>query len=174
MLKPSEILEGEEPTKNLANCTMSLERKHEWIIGILVPIMIILNTVVMANLPRWFEQLLVYVYAVISQVPYEVMLEVWSTLVWMQGIGYYLIPAVVVVLLCFLECLLIGLSSWYRAVGDCVIVIYLTVSWSMLNSMRWSLALLMVGNYVFIPVLLLYAVIGVIYSYYKWIVRHYR
>ena len=153
---------------------MSLVRKHEWIVGIFVLAIIILNTVVMANLPRWFEQLLVYVYAVISQVPYEVMLEVWSTPVWMHGIGYYLIPVVVIVLLCFLECLLIGLSSWYRVVGDCVIVIYLTVSWSMLNSMRWSLALLMVGNYVFIPVLLLYAVIGVIYSYYEWIVRHYR
>lgn len=152
---------------------MSLVRKHEWIAGILVPVMIILNTIVMANLSRWFEQLLVYVYAVISQVPYEVMLEVWSTPVWMHGIGYYLIPAVVVVLLCFLECLLIGLSSWYRVVGNCVIVIYLTVSWSMLNSMRWSLALLMVGNYVFIPILLLYAAIGVIYSYYKWVIRHY-
>ena len=90
---------------------MSLVRKHEWITGILVPVMIILNTIVMANLPRWFEQLLVYVYAAISQVPYEVMLEVWSTPVWMYGIGYYLIPVVVIVLLCFLECLFIGLSS---------------------------------------------------------------
>ena len=70
-------MKEKEPIKNLANGIMSLVRKHEWTTGILVPIMIILNTVVMANLSRWFEQLLVYVYAVTSQVPYEVMLEVW-------------------------------------------------------------------------------------------------
>lgn len=168
MLKPSEMLEEKEAGVNLVKGVMRNIKKRDWIVAVLVPGIIILNVKMLEFLPDIFNYVIVWFMAKLKNLSYKTAKDIWSMPDWMNVVRYYFVPCIVMVAVGFLECWCIVKSTWYRIAGCCLIVIYMLSSWIGLFPLKRSADRLVAGNYVFIPVLLIYMLVGIVYSFYKW------
>lgn len=160
-----------EAGRDIVKSIMVKTKEHDGAAGMAVIFMCTLNALLLECLPYRIMRVFIWIKAALNRVPFESVMLSWEIPRIYQAAAYYLIPAVVMVLLGFLECLIVVKSSWYRAAGCLLIIVYMIASWIMLFPARYSLGLLTTGNRIFMPVLLVYASVGCVRSFCVWTER---
>jgi len=170
-MRLSEIAEDMRTAWNIFMKLMEETRKRDWVAGVLVMVMAVLNAKLVDQLPYIFTGICIWFRAVINGVPFDIMQASWKMPDGLLWIRYYIVPAIIMVLIVFLECRFILKLHWFRIVGGCLIGVYIMASWIVLYPLRCSVDLLIFGNWVFLPVLLIYVAIGIINSFLQSIAR---
>lgn len=164
-MKLSEIIAEFKEIWGVLRWFMAKMRKYDWVVGVTVTVFVVVNAHLLCKAPSAFLCMVAWVYSVLSHLPYEIIQEVWTIPQGWLWSAYNLVPAVVMVMLIFVECrVTLAEFSKYRVFGCVIITMYMVVSWVAMFWFRYSVEILIARNYMFLPVLCIYVFIGIMCS----------